>query len=50
MEEENKDKAALIIGGFHAEGVQKLLEEKNIKTITICPSITKEDIFIAYAG
>jgi trehalose synthase len=41
MDKNKKDKAILVCGGFHAEGINKILQDKNIRTLTITPTITK---------
>ncbi len=43
LEANDTDRAALIVGGFHALGVEKLLTEKGLEVITITPTITKND-------
>ncbi|MDD5439977.1 MAG: hypothetical protein PHS37_07310, partial [Candidatus Omnitrophica bacterium] len=42
MGDEKTDVAVLITGGFHTEGMRKLLEEKGIGYMVICPTITKD--------
>lgn len=34
--------AVLVTGGFHSEGMAKLLEERGISYVVICPNITKD--------
>jgi len=41
METNGNRLAALVVGGFHTEGIKKILSEKNIRTVVITPSITK---------
>ncbi len=43
MEEADRDRAALIIGGFHANGVEEELRGKGYQVITVTPTITKSD-------
>lgn len=41
----SKDKsrvAVLVTGGFHSEGMSKLLEKQGISYMVVCPSITKD--------
>jgi len=41
----NKDKtkvAVLVTGGFHSEGMSKLLEKQGVSYMVVCPSITKD--------
>ncbi len=45
LNEMNKEKvqvAVLITGGFHSEGISKLLEKDGVSYMVVCPSITKE--------
>jgi signal transduction histidine kinase len=44
MENDKQNISVLVVGGFHAEGVKKLLKNEGVNFITITPSITKEDI------
>jgi hypothetical protein len=41
MTEMKEDKAVLVCGGFHSEGMSKLLEDQNINVVSISPAITK---------
>ena len=41
MKKNQINKAGLICGGFHAEGIKTILEEKGINHQVICPLITK---------
>ena len=43
MENSGENKAVLVAGGFHAQGIKELLEQKEIAVVTITPSITKDD-------
>ncbi|MFH1868468.1 MAG: hypothetical protein ABH843_05810 [Candidatus Omnitrophota bacterium] len=43
MERDRKDKAILITGGFHTEGITNILKEKDISYVVICPNIGAED-------
>ena len=41
----NKEKArisVLVTGGFHSEGIAKILEKRDISYIVVCPNITKD--------
>ena len=42
MEREKQQIAVLVTGGFHSEGMAKLLEKQGISYIVVCPSITKD--------
>jgi len=42
MDNENARVAALLTGGFHTEGMQRILKEKGISYVVICPNITKD--------
>ncbi len=42
MERENQNIAVLVTGGFHSEGMAKLLEKEGVSYIVVCPSITKD--------
>jgi len=42
MNKETAQISVLITGGFHSEGITKLLEKQNISYIVICPNITKD--------
>lgn len=44
MEEENKEKAIMVVGGFHSEGITKILQDKNVNYVVISPKITKEQL------
>lgn len=41
MEKENKDIAVMITGGFHTEGITRLIEAKGLGYVVISPKITK---------
>jgi len=38
-----KDKAILVTGGFHTQGITNILKEKDISYVVICPTIGLED-------
>jgi hypothetical protein len=42
MEKEKQQIAVLVTGGFHSEGMAKLLEKQGVSYIVVCPSITKD--------
>lgn len=42
MKEEAAQVSALVTGGFHSEGITKLLEKQGISYIVVCPNITKD--------
>lgn len=42
MDAENQRLAVLITGGFHSEGIAKLLEKQGVSYVIVCPSITKD--------
>lgn len=42
MDREKQDVAVLVTGGFHSEGMAKLLEKEGISYIVVCPAITKD--------
>lgn len=42
MREESTPVSVLITGGFHSEGITKLLEKQNISYVVVCPNITKD--------
>ena len=42
MDRENQQIAVLVTGGFHSEGMGKLLEKEGVSYIVVCPSITKD--------
>lgn len=42
MSKEKQNVAVLVTGGFHSEGMSKLLEKEGVSYIVICPSITKD--------
>lgn len=42
MNKEKTDTAVLITGGFHTEGITRILEEQDISYIVVCPTITKD--------
>jgi len=41
MEENKRNQAALVCGGFHSEGIKRILNERGIAVYTISPAITK---------
>ncbi|NQT90322.1 MAG: hypothetical protein HQ558_03615, partial [Candidatus Omnitrophica bacterium] len=43
MKRHRKDKAALVTGGFHTQGITNILKEKNISYVVICPNIDTEE-------
>lgn len=42
MKKEKQDIAVLVTGGFHSEGIAKLLEKQGVSYIVVCPTITKD--------
>jgi len=42
MKKEKADAAVLITGGFHTTGISRILEDKGISYIVVCPAITKD--------
>ncbi|MDD5427854.1 MAG: hypothetical protein PHI58_01275 [Candidatus Omnitrophica bacterium] len=42
MDRQKQQFAVLVTGGFHSEGMSKLLEKRGISYIVVCPSITKD--------
>ncbi len=42
MDREDQNIAVLVTGGFHSEGMGKLLEKQGVSYIVVCPSITKD--------
>ena len=42
MRKEDLQVSVLITGGFHSEGITKLLEKQNISYMVVCPNITKD--------
>ncbi|MDD3906312.1 MAG: hypothetical protein PHS46_07300 [Candidatus Omnitrophica bacterium] len=42
MSKEKQNVAVLVTGGFHSEGMSRLLEKEGVSYIVICPSITKD--------
>jgi hypothetical protein len=45
LKQMDKDKlkiAVLVTGGFHSEGISRLLEKEGISYLVVCPSITKD--------
>ena len=42
MRRESIQVAALVTGGFHSEGITKMLENNGISYMVICPNITKD--------
>lgn len=43
MEREGQDIAVIVAGGFHSEGIARLLHEKGVSYVVISPSMTKDD-------
>ena len=43
MDKQKKNRAVLVAGGFHAEGMEKFLQEKGVQVVSVTPEITKED-------
>jgi len=42
MKKDKTEIAVLVTGGFHSEGISKLLEKQGVSYMVICPSITKD--------
>ncbi|MFA5256353.1 MAG: UTP--glucose-1-phosphate uridylyltransferase, partial [Candidatus Omnitrophota bacterium] len=42
MKKENAQISVLVTGGFHSEGITKLLEKQGVSYLVICPNITKD--------
>jgi hypothetical protein len=42
MEETGNNIAVMVIGGFHKDGIRRLLEDKGVNCFVVTPSITKE--------
>lgn len=42
MKTEGVQVSVLVTGGFHSEGITKLLEKQGVSYIVVCPNITKE--------
>ncbi|MDP2912610.1 MAG: hypothetical protein Q8N91_01200 [Candidatus Omnitrophota bacterium] len=42
MKKEKQKLVVLITGGFHSEGIAKLLEKQGVSYMVVCPSITKD--------
>ncbi len=42
MRKEGTQISVLVTGGFHSEGITKLLEKQGISYIVVCPNITKD--------
>jgi len=42
MDKENAKIVVLVTGGFHSEGITKLLEKQGLSYMVVCPSITKD--------
>lgn len=40
---EKTNVAVLITGGFHTEGIEKILKNKGISYVVVCPNITKDE-------
>jgi len=43
MSRSRRERAMLIAGGFHTQGITNILKEKDISYVVICPSIGTED-------
>ncbi len=42
MKKEDASVSVLVTGGFHSEGITKLLEKQGVSYIVVCPNITKD--------
>jgi len=42
MGQDKANTAVLITGGFHTEGITRILEERGISYVVVCPNITKD--------
>jgi hypothetical protein len=42
MKKEDVQVSVLVTGGFHTEGISKLLEKQDISYVVVCPNITKD--------
>ncbi|MFA5143646.1 MAG: glucose-6-phosphate isomerase family protein [Candidatus Omnitrophota bacterium] len=42
MDREKQSIAVLVTGGFHSEGMSRLLEKSGVSYIVVCPTITKD--------
>ncbi|MDP3790568.1 MAG: hypothetical protein Q8R38_00790 [Candidatus Omnitrophota bacterium] len=42
MKKEDAQVSVLVTGGFHSEGITKLLEKQGMSYIVVCPNITKD--------
>ncbi len=42
MKKEGAEISVLVTGGFHSEGITKLLEKQGVSYIVVCPNITKD--------
>ncbi len=40
MDEDSKDTAVLVAGGFHSDGIAEILRERGINYLTITPNIS----------
>jgi hypothetical protein len=43
MKEDNTNIAVMVCGGFHTQGMMRILKKKNISYVVLAPRITKED-------
>lgn len=48
MSQYRKDKAVLVTGGFHTQGITNMLKEKGVSYIVICPAISLDDYDAVY--
>ncbi|MFA5499446.1 MAG: hypothetical protein WC404_00025 [Candidatus Omnitrophota bacterium] len=42
MKKENTQVSVLVTGGFHSEGITRILEKQGVSYMVICPNITKD--------
>ncbi|MCM8761490.1 MAG: hypothetical protein NC933_05115, partial [Candidatus Omnitrophica bacterium] len=42
MDKAGQKIAALVTGGFHSEGIARLLQQQDVSYLVVCPSITKD--------
>lgn len=42
MKKENAQVSVLVTGGFHSEGITRILEKQGVSYMVICPNITKD--------
>ena len=48
MKHLRKDKAILIAGGFHTQGITNTLKQKGISYVVICPNISQKEFDVIY--